>query len=76
MFRSVTAITLVGTTLCAALPASAINRRSCQRGISDLLVTRSERRDRKNDVELISILQSLRRQCSSIFGTLGVSMKP
>ena len=53
-----------------------MNRRSCQRGNSDFGVLRSERRDRKNDVAPMSMLQSLRRACSRIFGTLGVSMKP
>ena len=60
----------------SARPASQMNSRSCQRGISDLMVVFSDRRDRKNDVAEMSMLRSLRRQCSRIFGTLGVSMKP
>ena len=45
-------------------------------GISDFGVGFRLRRDRKNDVAPMSMLRSLRRQSSRIFGTLGVSMKP
>src|SRR5262249_56138648 len=60
----------------SARPASQMNSRSCQCGISDLRVVLSERRDRKKDVADMSMLRSLRRQWSMILGTLGVSMKP
>ena len=45
----------------SALRASAMNSRSCQRGISDFGVGFSERRDRKNEVAPMSMLRSLRR---------------
>ena len=53
-----------------------MNSRSCQRGMSGLAAGRSERRDRKNDVDMMSNCQPSLRAIASARGTFGVSMKP
>src|SRR5262249_7621177 len=56
-----------------ALRASPINSRSCQRGMLDFAAGRSARRDRKNDVDMISKFQPFFRASPSAFGTFGIS---
>ena len=53
-----------------------MNRRSCQRGMPEWAAGLSARRDRKNDVDMMSNCQPSLRAIASAFGTLGVSMKP
>ena len=53
-----------------------MNSRSCQRGMPDWAAGLSERRDRKNDVDMMSNCQPSLRAIASAFGTFGVSMKP
>ena len=53
-----------------------MNKRSCQAGIPERGSNRTERRDKKNDVDMISKLRPSLRACPSAFGTFGVSMKP
>src|SRR5215468_12537451 len=54
--------------------ASAINRWSCHDGIPDFADGFSARRDRKNDVDMMSNCQPCLRAIASAFGTLGCSM--
>ena len=54
--------------------ASPMNRRSYQRGSAECAAGRNARRDRKNDVDMMSNCQPLRRAMASAFGTFGVSM--
>jgi hypothetical protein len=53
-----------------------MNTRSCQRGMADRDASRSERRDRKNDVDMMSNCQPCWRAMASACGTFGISMKP
>ena len=54
-----------------------MNNRSCQRGMPEWAAGLSERRDRKNDVDMMSnSFQPLPRAIAKAFGTFGVSMKP
>ena len=50
--------------------------RSCHGGMPDRLSGRTERRDKKNDVVIMSKLQPFLRATPSARGTFGVSMKP
>src|SRR4029450_7288768 len=54
--------------------ASPMKRWSCQAGIPDFAEGLRARRDRKNDVDMISNCQPCRRAIASAFGTLGCSM--
>jgi hypothetical protein len=51
-----------------------MNRRSCQIGMPELAEAFSERRDRKNDVVMMSNFQPFLRQIASAFGMFGCSM--
>ena len=53
-----------------------MNSRSCQRGMPECAAGFSARRDRKNDVDMMSNCQPSLRAIASVFGTLGDSMKP
>ena len=53
-----------------------MNIRSCHGGIPDLASTRTERRDRKKEVDMMSKLHPCLRAMPSARGTFGVSMKP
>ena len=53
-----------------------MNSRSCQRGMPDCAAGLSARRDRKNDVDMMSNCQPCLRAIASAFGMFGVSMKP
>src|SRR5436305_12797194 len=53
-----------------------MNRWSCQAGIPDCVEGFSERRDTKNDVDMMSNCQPSLRAIASARGTLGDSMKP
>src|SRR5262249_49973959 len=57
-----------------ALRASPMNSRSCQRGMPECLAGLSARRDRKNDVDMISKCKPCLRATASAWGTFGVSM--
>ena len=54
--------------------ANQINRWSCHDGMPDFADGLSERRDRKNDVDIMSNCQPCLRAIASAFGTLGCSM--
>src|SRR5215467_821566 len=54
--------------------ANRMNKWSCQRGMPECAAGRSERRDRKNDVDMMSNCQPSLRATASAFGTLGDSM--
>src|ERR1700747_3217329 len=54
--------------------ANPMNKRSCQRGMPERAAGLSERRDRKNDVDMMSKCQPSLRATASAFGTLGDSM--
>src|SRR5262245_59910822 len=56
--------------------ASAMNRWSCHDGIPDLADGLSARRDRKNEVDMMSNCQPCLRAIASAFGTFGCSMYP
>ena len=56
------------------LLASPMNSRSCQRGMPECAAGLSARRDRKNDVDMMSNCQPCLRAIASAFGTFGVSM--
>src|SRR5215469_4569636 len=56
-----------------ALRARPKNSRSCQRGMLDLAEGRNERRERKNEVDMISKVQPFLRASASAFGTFGIS---
>jgi hypothetical protein len=56
--------------------ASAMNRRSCHSGMPEWGDGLSARRDRKNDVDMMSKVQPSLRAIASARGTFGVSMKP
>ena len=56
--------------------ASAMNSWSCQCGMPDCAAGFSERRDTKNDVDMISNCQPSLRAITSACGTFGDSMKP
>src|SRR6188474_972330 len=53
-----------------------MNSRSCQTGIPDFGSGRTARRDKKNEVDMISKLKPRLRASASAFGMFGVSMKP
>src|SRR5437868_7316213 len=57
-----------------AVLARPMNRRSCQRGMPEWAAGLSERRDRKNDVAMMSKCQPCLRAMASAFGTFGCSM--
>ena len=48
-----------------------MNSRSCQRGIPESAAGLSERRERKNDVDMMSNCQPSLRATAKAFGTLG-----
>ena len=54
--------------------ANQINRWSCHDGMPEFADGMSERRDRKNDVDIMSNCQPCLRAIASAFGTLGCSM--
>src|SRR5262245_55434462 len=54
--------------------ARAMNNRSCQRGMPEWVAGLSARRDRKNEVDIMSNCQPCLRASTSAFGTLGDSM--
>src|SRR5580698_10200263 len=54
--------------------ASMMNRRSCHCGMPECAGTLSERRDRKNEVDMMSKCQPSLRAISSGFRTVGHSM--
>src|ERR1700730_16133869 len=54
--------------------ARPMNSRSCQRGIAECEAGLSARRDRKNDVDMMSKCQPCLRATASAFGTFGDSM--
>src|SRR5580693_9813823 len=56
--------------------ANMMKSRSCQRGIPEWAAGFSERRDRKNDVDMMSKCQPSLRAIASAFGTLGDSIYP
>ena len=51
-----------------------MNSRSCQRGMPECAAGLSARRDRKNDVDMMSNCQPSLRAIASAFGTFGCSM--
>ena len=51
-----------------------MNSRSCQRGMPECAAGLSARRDRKNDVDMMSKCQPCLRAIASAFGTFGASM--
>ena len=53
-----------------------MNSRSCQRGMPAWAWGLRERRDKKNDVDMISKVQPSLRAIANALGTFGVSMKP
>jgi hypothetical protein len=53
-----------------------MNSKSCQRGLPECAAGFSARRDRKNDVDMMSNCQPSLRAIASVFGTLGDCMKP
>src|SRR5258705_6088818 len=53
-----------------------MNRRSCQGGMPEWADGLMARRDRKNDVDMMSKVQPCLRAIASAFGTFGSSMKP
>ena len=57
-----------------ALRASEMNSLSCQSGIPDRYATLIERRDTKNDVDMMSKIQPCLRAIASPRGTFGVSI--
>ena len=57
-----------------AFRASSMNSRSCHSGMPELGDAFSERRDRKNDVVMMSNFQPCLRQIASAFGMFGCSM--
>src|SRR5216684_1631065 len=54
--------------------ARPMNNRSCQRGIAECEAGLSARRDRKNDVDMMSKCQPCLRATASAFGTFGDSI--
>src|SRR5215475_490903 len=54
--------------------AKPMNSRSCQRGMAECEAGLRARRDRKNDVDMISKCQPCLRATASAFGTFGDSM--
>src|SRR5712692_3973333 len=54
--------------------ARPMNSRSCQRGMPEWTAGLSARRDRKNDVDMMSKCQPCLRATASAFGTFGDSM--
>jgi hypothetical protein len=56
--------------------ARPINSRSCQPGIPECGEAFSERRERKNDVDMMSKCRPCLRATASALGTLGCSIKP
>src|SRR6516165_11602139 len=54
--------------------ARPMNSRSCQRGIAECEAGLSARRDRKNDVDMMSKCQPCLRATASAFGTFGDSI--
>jgi hypothetical protein len=56
--------------------AEADDSKSCQRGMPECAAGFSARRDRKNDVDMMSNYQPSLRAIANVFGTLGDSMKP
>ncbi len=59
-----------------AVRLSAMKRWSCQRGMPECAAGLSARRDRKNDVDMMSNCQPSFRAIASALGTLGDSMNP
>jgi hypothetical protein len=53
-----------------------MNSRSCQRGIPERTASLSARRERKNEVDMMSNCQPSLRARASALGTFGLSMKP
>src|SRR5436305_3194458 len=56
--------------------ASMMKSRCCQRGIPERAAGLRARRERKNEVDMISNVQPSLRAMASARGTLGLSMKP
>src|SRR6516162_4247422 len=54
--------------------AKPMNNRSCQRGMREWAAGLSARRDRKNDVDMMSKCQPCLRATASAFGTFGDSI--
>ncbi len=59
-----------------AVRDSAMNMWSCQRGMPEWAAGFKARRDRKNEVDMMSNCQPSLRAIASAFGTFGDSMKP
>ena len=53
-----------------------MNNRSCQRGMPEWAAGFNARRERKNEVDMMSKVKPCLRAMASPFGTFGVSMNP